>query len=118
MYMEDAEILNKYNKADNKSEMCQILADLNGCSKEMMKDFLVEKGVPESDFVKKKRTRKKTVGQDESESIQNIETHLPEPVRNAILFRIEYLDRGLEEIKEERDFLSDFMEGKAQNEAD
>lgn len=61
MYMKDSEIVSKYKKADNRMEMWQILADLNGCTKEAMKDFLIAHGIPESDFAKDKRGRKPKV---------------------------------------------------------
>lgn len=63
MYMTDSEILSKYRKADNKKEMLQILADLNGCDKDGMKKFLLDNGIPESDF-EVKRGRKPKVKQN------------------------------------------------------
>lgn len=58
MYMNDSEILGKFNRADDKKQIVQVLADLNGCSKSEMEKYLVELGIPEDSLAKKKRGRK------------------------------------------------------------
>lgn len=138
MYMNDSEILGKYRKADNKKEMLQILADLNGCSKEEMKKFLLASGIPESDF-EVKRGRKPKVKQEVEKKVDDQkeqpgveQTQIPEypnltpeeesqvdralaipmPVRQAVADRIEALTEKIMEIEKERDCLCDFLEGR------
>lgn len=85
MYMTDSEILSKYSKADNKKEMLQILADLNGCDKGSMKEFLLEHGISESDFAVK-RGRKPKVKQDAEKNTEEVkEQELPElkPIKSV-----------------------------------
>ena len=41
MYMSESEIIGKFRRADNKKEMLKVLADLNGCSNDDMKTYLV-----------------------------------------------------------------------------
>lgn len=59
MQMTDTEILGKYNRADDKKDMVQILADLNGCDKNTIQQILIKSGVPESEFATKKRPGRK-----------------------------------------------------------
>lgn len=59
MQMTDSEILGKYNRSDDKKGMVQILAELNGCDKETIQQILINGGIPESEFVTKKRTGRK-----------------------------------------------------------
>ena len=55
MYMSESEIIGKFRKADNKKEILKVLADLNGCSNDDMKTYLLEHGVSEDDFPKRNR---------------------------------------------------------------
>lgn len=59
MQMTNSEILRKYNSSDDKKGMVQILADLNGCDKETIQQILINSGIPESEFVTKKRPGRK-----------------------------------------------------------
>lgn len=52
MQMSNAEIVAKFNRADDKKAQIGILADLNGCDKEKIKQILLEGGVPESELPK------------------------------------------------------------------
>lgn len=58
MYMNDSEILGKFNRADDKKAIVQVLADLNGCNKDEMEKHLVSLGIPEDSLGKRKRGRK------------------------------------------------------------
>lgn len=55
MQMTDTEIIDRYNRSDEKKDMVMILADLNGCDKDTIKQILIKGGVPESEFITKKR---------------------------------------------------------------
>lgn len=139
MYMTDIEILGKYRKADNKKEMLQILADLNGCDKDSMKKFLIDHGIPEGDFEVKRGMKpkvKQNIEKKEQEQPQlekpkpaaqlleepdltpeeqkQLERALaiPMPVRQAVADRIEVLTEKVIEIEKERDCLCDFLEGR------
>lgn len=85
MYMTDSEILSKYRKSDNKKEMLQILADLNGCDKEGMKKFLLEHGIPESDFEVKRGRKPKMKQNAEKAQTEKKEQDQPksEPTKPA-----------------------------------
>lgn len=45
MEMSDKEILRSYNNADSKSKQIKILADLNACSTQQIKDVLSSNGI-------------------------------------------------------------------------
>lgn len=45
MQYSNAEIINKYNQADNKAKSIKILAELNGCTKDDIKKVLIDGGV-------------------------------------------------------------------------
>lgn len=59
MQMTETEILGKYNRSDDKKDMVQILADLNGCDKKTIQQILINGGIPESEFATKKRPGRK-----------------------------------------------------------
>ena len=59
MQMTDTEILGRYNRSDDKKDMIMILADLNGCDEDTIKQILIKSGVPESEFITKKRQSRK-----------------------------------------------------------
>lgn len=91
MYMSESEIIGKFRKADNKNEMLQILADLNGCSKSDIKSYLLEHGVSEDDFPKRGRKtnskeRKETKSNAAKEEIKkSVKEEVPhmEPVKTV-----------------------------------
>lgn len=145
MYMNESEIIGKFRKADNKKEMLQILADLNGCDKDAMKSYLLEHGVSEDEFPKRGRKPKvakeeakkpvkeevphmepiKTVAQlmetpeltPEEQSKVDRALAIPEPVRRAVADRIEDLTAKIMELEKERDCLCDYLEGEVHSEA-
>lgn len=145
MYMSESEIIGKFRRADNKKEMLKVLADLNGCSNDDMKTYLLEHGVSEDDFPKRGRKPKvakeevkkpvkeevphmepvKTVAQliempeltPEEQSKVDRALAIPEPVRRAVADRIEGLTAKIMELEKERDCLCDYLEGEVHCEA-
>lgn len=145
MYMSESEIIGKFRRADNKKEILQVLADLNGCNKDEMKSYLLEHGVSEDDFPKRGRKPKvakeevkksvkeevpymepvKTVAQlmempeltPEEQSKVDRALAIPEPVRRAVADRIEGLTAKIMELEKERDCLCDYLEGEVHGEA-
>lgn len=137
MYMSESEIIGKFRKADNKKEILQILADLNGCDKDVMKSYLLEHGISEDEFPK--RGRKPKVAKEEVPHMEPVKTvaqlmelpeltpgeqrkvdralAIPEPVRRAVADRIENLTEKIMELEKERDCLCDYLEGEVQCEA-
>lgn len=59
MQMSNAEIVGKYKRADDKKAQISILAELNGCDKEKIKQILLEGGVPESELPKARSSKPK-----------------------------------------------------------
>lgn len=146
MYMKPMEIVNKFKKADDKKEILQVLADLNVCSTEDMKSYLLEHGISEDEFPKK-RGRKPKVAEEETkksakEKVPHIEPvktvdqlmkmpeltseeqsrvaralAIPEPVLRVITDRIESLTAKIMEMEKERDCLCDYLEGEVPGEA-
>ena len=132
MYMSESEIIGKFRRADNKKEMLKVLADLNGCSNDDMKTYLLEHGVSEDDFPKRgrkpkvaKEEVKKPVAQlmempeltPEEQSKVDRALAIPEPVRRAVADRIEGLTAKIMELEKERDCLCDYLEGEVHCEA-
>ena len=69
MQMTDTEIIGRYNRSDDKKDMVMILADLNGCDEDTIKQILIKGGVPESEFITKKRQgikKKQPVAEEEA----------------------------------------------------
>ena len=60
MEMTNNEIASKFKRADGKKEQISILAQLNGCNEETIKQILIDEGIPEAEIqpVKKRRGRK------------------------------------------------------------
>ena len=72
MEMTNNEIASKFKRADGKKEQISILAQLNGCNEETIKQILIDEGIPEAEIqpVKKRRGRKpgiKNKGQPQSD---------------------------------------------------
>lgn len=66
MQMSNAEIVGKYKRADDKKAQISILAELNGCDKETIKQILLEGGVPESELPKARSPKPKTEAKKEA----------------------------------------------------
>ena len=60
MEMTNNEIVSKFKRAEGKKEQISILAQLNGCNEETIKQILIDEGIPEAEIqpVKKRRGRK------------------------------------------------------------
>ena len=60
MEMTNNEIVSKFKRAEGKKEQISILAQLNGCNEEKIKQILIDEGIPEAEIqpVKKRRGRK------------------------------------------------------------
>jgi len=58
--MSNNEIVSKFKRAEGKKEQISILAQLNGCNEETIKQILIDEGIPEAEIqpVKKRRGRK------------------------------------------------------------
>lgn len=143
--MNESEIIGKFRRADNKKEILQVLADLNGCSNDDMKSYLLEHGVSEDAFPKKGR-KLKVAKEEVKKSVKGEVPHMepvrtaaqfmempeltpeeqskvdralaiPEPVRRAVADRIESLTAKIIELENERDCLCDYLEGEVHCEA-
>ena len=86
MEMSNNEIFSKFKRAEEKKEQISILAQLNGCNEEKIKQILIDEGIPEAEIqsLKKKRGRKpgiknkiKSQSNSPSESITEGEKELP-----------------------------------------
>lgn len=94
MEMTNNEIVSKFKRAEEKKEQISILAQLNACSEEKIKQILIHEGIPEIEVqpVKKRRGRKpgtknkiKPPSNSPSESItKDKENQLPLPEYNTI----------------------------------
>ncbi len=145
MYMGESEIVRKFRMADNKKEMLQVLADLNGCGKDEMKAYLLEHGISEDDFPKRGR-KPKVANEDAKKEVKEEALHMeptktvaqmmempnltpeeqrqvdralaiPEPVRRAVADRFEILTEKIMEMEKERDCLCDYLNGVVHGEA-
>ena len=59
MEMTNNEIVSKFKRAKEKRQQISILAQLNGCNEEKIKQILIDEGIPEAEIqpVKKRRGR-------------------------------------------------------------
>lgn len=62
MQMSDYEIVCKYNRSDDKKGYVKILAQLNGCSEDAIKDILIKGGVNLDEAAQKPKRGKKPGG--------------------------------------------------------
>lgn len=62
MQMSEYEIVNKYNRNDDKKAFIKILAQLNGCSEDDIKDILIKNGVKLDEADKKPKRGNKSGG--------------------------------------------------------
>lgn len=143
MYMNEMEIVGKFRRADDKKEMLEILADLNGCSNDAMKSYLLAHGVAEDEFPKRRKKAsikeaaepakgdgiqaepRKTVAQlaempeltPEERIRVDMALAIPEPVRRAIADRIRDLTAKIMEMEKDRDCLTAYLEMEVHSEA-
>lgn len=99
--MSPEEIRMNYTEAKNKGEQVKILSELNLCSKEDIREVLLEQGVPEGELPKARAQRKTTKGKEQG---------VPETVRAAVAERIGKLTDEMAEMKKELKELNAFLE--------
>ena len=58
--MTDLEIVGKFKRADNKKDILQILAELNACQVDEIKEVLLKNGISEDEFPKKRGKKPKS----------------------------------------------------------
>ena len=75
MEMTDNEIVAKYNRASEKKGQISILAQLNGCDEEKIRQILIENGV--TDFPKKRKRRAKEEAVEPIECGNPADDYLP-----------------------------------------
>ena len=85
------EVLKRYDEAANKSEMIQILADMEECSKQDIIELLQTNGreIPED----RKRGRKK------KKDVTTVNNSLPDGVREALTEKLERIDQRIKELE-------------------
>lgn len=144
MQMSDYEIVCKYNRSDDKKGYVKILAQLNGCSEDAIKDILIKGGVNLDEAAQKPKRGKKPVAQSEPEVKTEEQVELPMyktveelmkepnlteceskrleralaipmPVRQACADRMEVLTAKIMELEKERDEICDFLNGEVSN---
>lgn len=134
MQMTNKEIVGKFNRADDKKKIVQILADLNGCSREEILDILRMHDIPESELPKK-RGRKPVKEEFEPAELQEIENPcqqnaekvdagapetsvtpevpaMPEVVSEFVKDEIERITKKIVALEKIRDELCDYRDGR------
>lgn len=113
MQMSNAEIVGKFNRADNKKNMLKILAELNGCSQDDIREILRKNDIPEAD-IPKKAGRPTTKKQKEVTEVSNTGMHevrkeVPETVKALVNERLESIEKAIKEMINERDELKEYF---------
>lgn len=104
--MTPEEIRRSFNEAAKKGEQITILAELNLCSKDEIKEVLLEQGVPETEIPKQGR-RRKEAGEKKEGSKKKVD--VPPEVRTAVVLRMEQLTDELTAKEKELKTLSEFF---------
>ena len=137
MQMSDLEIVNKFKKADNKVGHITILAQLNGCPEDTIREILRNGGIPETEIPmpksKRKTSNRKTapakekvdestkngsVFEEEPELTEEEQRMLdkalsiPVPVVDAVLLRLNKLKKKIQKYEQECETLEAFLEGE------
>lgn len=137
MQMSDLEIVNKFKKADNKVGHITILAQLNGCPEDTIREILRNGGIPETEIPmpksKRKTSNRKTapakekvdestkngsVFEEEPELTEEEQRMLdkalsiPVPVVDAVLSRLNKLKKKIQKYEQECETLEAFLEGE------
>lgn len=141
MQMSKLEIVGSYRRAANKKDQLAILAQLNGCDEEKIKQILLDGGIAEDDLPKKpgrkpgkKEDKKvavdepKETGREaladmlevpqltpEEEKQVDRALAIPEPVRIACVERVSVLTDKIIELERERDCIQDYLMGVVRN---
>ena len=90
MSYSDAEILERYRKASNKINIITVLADLNVCSRNEMKDYLEHLGINRTEFEKKQRRK-------EGNNMEKV--MIPEIVKVAVAEKIDRDEKEIAKLK-------------------
>lgn len=136
MQMTNKEIVGKFNRADDKKKIVQILADLNGCSREDILDILRMHDIPESELPKKRGRKPVTVkkefepaelqeiGNPDQENAEKADAGapevpatpempaMPEVVSEFIKDEIERITKEIVALEKIRDELCDYRDGR------
>lgn len=137
MQMSDLEIVNKFKKADNKVGHITILAQLNGCPEDTIREILRKGGIPETEIPmpksKRKTSNRKTapakekvdestkngsVFEEEPELTEEEQRMLdkalsiPVPVVDAVRSRLNKLKKKIQKYEQECETLEAFLEGE------
>lgn len=137
MQMSDLEIVNKFKKADNKVGHITILAQLNGCPEDTIREILRNGGIPETEIPmpksKRKTSNRKTapakekvdestkngsVFEEEPELTEEEQRMLdkalsiPVPVVDAVRSRLNKLKKKIQKYEQECETLEAFLEGE------
>lgn len=92
---EEREIIKKYEQANDKCGMINILTQLYDCKRADMVELLERKGYPDPRAMQKKKPKAKMV--------------IPELVRKALEDRLELIDRCIKDLEEEYKAIADFL---------
>ena len=110
MQMTNEEIIKEYREAKNKKQQIKILADLNTCDANVIKEILIEAGeaAPRVYRAAKKPEEKKTTKAAEQE--------LPTAIIKSLTMRMNEIgaaitlqEAKIEELKQERQDIADFL---------
>ena len=137
MQMSDLEIVNKFKQADNKVGHITILAQLNGCPEDTIREILRNGGIPETEIPmpksKRKTSNRKTapakekvdestkngsVFEEEPELTEEEQRMLdkalsiPVPVVDAVRSRLNKLKKKIQKYEQECETLEAFLEGE------
>lgn len=113
MIMKPSEILKDYNQAADKKKQLLILAQLNACSTEEIKQVLREQGVDYRSFPRTNskdksndaKSKKKRSSETSKKSVADVEVVIQyikdlKEKRNALVAEINQIDRKLSEVKD------------------
>lgn len=137
MQMSDLEIVNKFKRADNKAGHITILAQLNGCPEDTIRDVLRKGGIPEDEIPvpksKRKTSNRKTAPAkekvnestkdgsvfeeepkltEEEQRMLDKALSIPAPVADAVLARLNKLKKKIQKYEQECETLEAFLEGE------
>ncbi len=134
MEMTDIQIYNKYDRSDDKKEIITILAELNGCSKDKIKNILREYGVVfKEDKNRKPQTLKKHIENKKQEKIkkeivltkkeiiekelkdngitnENFDLVVPEIIIDTLEKKLDYLLKQINKMTKEAEDIQVFLE--------
>lgn len=112
MQMTDLEIVGKFKRADNKKEILQVLADLNVCKVDDIKEVLVRNGISEDEFPKKRGKKPKPKENSEPKRIDKQVKKIsypPASVVRACTKKATELREQIIALKKEYDELMEFL---------